>query len=73
MKEFLEFIASVLDVDSSLLNEDSKVGSIDEWDSVAHLTLVVEIEGEYGVEIPSDKIGDYDSVKKLYALVKGEE
>lgn len=73
MKEFLDFIASVLDVDSSLLNEDSKVGSIDEWDSVAHLTLVVEIEGEYGVEIPSDEIGDYDSVKKLYALIKGEE
>ncbi len=70
MKEFLEFIASVLEVDSSLLNEDSKVGSIEEWDSVAHLTLVVEIEDEYDVEIPSDEIGEYDSVKKLYALIK---
>lgn len=72
MKEFLEFIASVLEVDSSLLNEDSKVGSVEEWDSVAHLTLVVEIEDEYDVEIPSDEIGEYDSVKKLYALIKGK-
>ena len=54
------------------MNEDSKVGSVEEWDSVAHLTLVVEIEDEYDVEIPSDEIGEYDSVKKLYALIKGK-
>ena len=56
MREFLEFAASVIGVPAEALSPESACGSIPEWDSVAHLRLVMETEARYGVSIPLERI-----------------
>ena len=56
MREFLEFAASVIGVPAEALSPESACGSIPEWDSVAHLRLVMESEERYGVSIPLERI-----------------
>ena len=66
MQDFIEFIAGVMDVEPSQLSEDTADGSIEKWDSLMHMRLVMEVEEEYDVEIPIDEVPDIKTIKDLY-------
>lgn len=69
MDKFLEFVADIMEVDVSELSMDSpyKEGK---WDSLMMLTLVMELEAEYGVSIQMEAIGNVKTMADLYKLVK---
>lgn len=68
--DFLSFIAGVLEVPVETLSMQTEYDSIQEWDSVMHLRLTLEIGMEYGVEIPVDEIADIKTLGQFYSYVK---
>lgn len=70
MEEFTEFIAQVLGVPKEKITSDTLQGDVDEWDSLAHFKLVIQIEGKYGVKIPVNKVSSIKSVADFYEYVK---
>ena len=40
------------------------------WDSLMMLTLVMEMEAEYGVSIPIESLGNVKTLADLYEFVK---
>lgn len=70
MRDFIVFIAGVMEVDPSELNEDVAYGTIEQWDSLMHLRMVMEIEEEYGVEIPIDEISNIKTLKDFYRYIE---
>lgn len=70
MEDFLKFIAKVMEVDYSELNEDTTYGEFERWDSLMHLRIIMELEEEYGVEVPIDKIPKIKTLKELYEFTK---
>lgn len=70
MRDFIDFIAGVMEVDPSELNEDVAYGTIEQWDSLMHLRMVMEVEEKYGVEIPIDEISNIKTLKDFYKYVK---
>lgn len=69
MDKFLKFVANVMEVDPSGINIETpyKEGK---WDSFMMLTLVMELEAEYGVLIPMESLGDIKTLSDLYEFVK---
>jgi len=59
---FVAFAAEVLKVDRARLSGETACGTIPEWDSVAHLRLVMEAEKHFGTYYPLEKI---PSIKKI--------
>jgi len=53
---FVAFAAEVLKVDRARLSGATAHGSIPEWDSVAHLRLVMETEKHFGTYYPIETI-----------------
>jgi len=53
---FVAFAAGVLKVDRAMLSGLTAYGSIPEWDSVAHLRLVMEAEKRFGTYYPLETI-----------------
>jgi len=53
---FLSFAAGVLGVPRGALNGDTVRGSIPQWDSVAHLRLVMEAEKRFDTYYPLETI-----------------
>jgi acyl carrier protein len=50
-------LARVFGVPASQLHDDASPDSVPTWDSLAHMTMLVELEREYGVSIaPIDAI-----------------
>ena len=53
---FLELAADVFGVGVEALSPDTAFGSIEGWDSVNHLRLVMETEAKFGKPIPLEAV-----------------
>jgi acyl carrier protein len=54
--------ASVFPLDGEALRDDDSPRTIREWDSVAHVQLVLALEAEFGVSFSPDEIAELISV-----------
>ena len=68
-REFLEFAADVFGVAPGSLSFETTLGSIPEWDSMAHLRLVMAVQSKYGVEIPFAEVTNVTSLWEFYRRV----
>ena len=66
MQDFLNFVADIMEVEPSEISADTTYGQFDKWDSLMHLRLVMEVEGEYDVEIPIDDVPNIKTLGDLY-------
>ena len=63
-------IATVLNIDESRINEDSSIDTIEEWDSLRHMNLVLAIEEEFGVSIPDEEAAEITSYKLIKIVLE---
>ncbi|MPM93820.1 hypothetical protein SDC9_140962 [bioreactor metagenome] len=42
-------IADIFGVDAKSINEDTSIDTVDEWDSIKHLNLILALESEFDV------------------------
>lgn len=71
MQDFINFVARVMEIDPSEINEDTAYGQHEKWDSLMHMRLVMEIEEEYDVEIPIDEVPHIKTIKDFYQYIQG--
>lgn len=67
--DFLSFVAGVLEVPGNRLTMDVGQSDIPEWDSMSHLRLIMEVQGEYGVQIPLVDFKRIRTVRDLYERI----
>ena len=67
MEKFLAFVAEVMEEDEVRMDMPYKEGK---WDSLMMLTLVMELEAEYGVSIPMESVGNVKTLADMYEFVK---
>jgi acyl carrier protein len=63
--KFRECIIRALKLRSGEYRPDLRIGDIEQWDSVAHLDLMSEIEREFGVRFDLDEITTLTSLPEL--------
>ena len=70
IKKYSEIFKTALNVDANKVNENLKYNEIDEWDSIAHMSLMAALEEEYKISLETDDIVDFDSFKKGIEILK---
>jgi len=71
-QRLIKVIAAALGVDASTLKLDTTADDVAAWDSVAQVNIVSEIEAEFGVSIPIEKIAEIHRIREfLPYLTKG--
>lgn len=60
-----QVIATMLNVDISVINEDSSMDNVPSWDSLRHMNLVLALEEEFKVTIPDEDAGNITSYKLI--------
>ena len=66
-----QVIATMLNVDTSKIDEDSSMDNLPNWDSLRHMNLVLALEEEFKVTISDEDAGNITSYK-LIKLVLNE-
>lgn len=72
-KETLQRVTNVLSstfkLDSSAITEATTLDSLPGWDSLGHITLMMEIEREFAVRIPTHRVNEPKTIADLAQLV----
>lgn len=62
-------MAVVFEIDSDKIIEDSTPGSIENWDSIRHMNLIVALEEEFEISFSDDEITDLISYRLIESIV----
>jgi acyl carrier protein len=69
--EQLKFIfVDILRCDESDINENSSSENLDQWDSLAHIKLILEIERQFVIKFSLGELQNLKSIKDLVVLVE---
>ena len=53
----------------SLLTDDTRLMSLEEWDSMAHMFFITKLEETYGIELTGDEIANMQTVGDIKKTV----
>jgi len=66
-------LADVLGVDPRQIRPDSSPDTIEGWDSVQHLNLIIAVEQEFGVRFAPAEIEDAVTIKAIAELIERKQ
>lgn len=69
-EKFLNVVADSLDVDVEEISMSTEYKNYEPWDSMAMMSLLMDLEEEFDVSIPIEKIGCVKNLQDLFDLVK---
>ena len=63
-------VATVLDVDVSRIDANANSDTIESWDSLRHMNLVLALEDEFGVSLPDEDAANATSYALLVLVLQ---
>ena len=64
-KIIYKILAKNLRIPEDSINLETDTTNTPEWDSLAHLRVILELEKEFKIKVRNDQIGGLISIKKL--------
>ena len=64
-KIIYKILAKNLRIPEDSINLETDTTNTPEWDSLAHLRIILELEKEFKIKVRNDQIGGLISIKKL--------
>ena len=68
--EKIALLEETLDLEEGTLQEDTLLDDMDEYDSMAKLSLIVMFDEEFGVKVNGETVKAFKSVADILALMK---
>lgn len=68
-KEKLAMLEETLDLEEGTLAADTVLADLDEYDSMAKLSLIVLMDDEFGVKVTGDMIKGFKTVSDILAVM----
>lgn len=67
-----DLLADILDTDSVTLADGTTADDLPGWDSIAHIKLIIALEGELGIRFTSDEAAAPENVGKFVDLIQAK-
>lgn len=69
MKEkIIALIEAALEVPAGTITEDTMIADVEEWDSLAHVMIIGELEEKLGLSIPLEEAVELTGVRQLLEM-----
>lgn len=69
-KIYDQVFVKTFSIDESILGDKLEYNTITEWDSIAHMLLISELEEEFDIVMDIDDIIDFSSYNKGFELLE---
>ena len=70
LKELTGVFHQIFDDDSIVLTPDTTADDVAEWDSMAHVSLIVAVEGRFGIKFQAAETEELKNVGEFVALIR---
>ena len=67
IKKFIEKFAEAIDIEANELTADTEFRTLDEWDSVAYISVIAMMDEEYDIQI---EMAQFKQLKTLGAIAE---
>ncbi len=71
LSQINEVFRDVFENDTLEVTRETTAADVEDWDSLMHVTLVLQVERTFGVKFTSSEISSLDCVGDLIDLVEG--
>jgi acyl carrier protein len=71
-ERFFAVLSAVLKVDRHLLGPESSTESIEQWDSIKHMSVVMALEDEFGIEFTDREITSLSTASALMQAIEAK-
>lgn len=61
----IALIEEILKVAPGTVTEDTRIEDVEQWDSLAHVMIIGELEEKLGISIPLDEAIEIEDMKEL--------
>ncbi len=74
IQSFIENFADAIDgLEPDGLTKQTPFRELEQWDSLAFLSVLAMIDAEYGVEVPGDELLTCDTLDELFEIVADKQ
>ena len=63
-------LSAVFDIPVQEINDNSSTDTIDSWDSLKHMNLIIALEEEFNITIPDTEVGNMLTFGLVLLIVK---
>jgi acyl carrier protein len=63
-------VATMLDLDPAAVGPTTSTDTVDQWDSVRHMNLIIALESAFGITIPDEDVATLTSYPIIQAVVQ---
>lgn len=63
-------LAGVLEIDADSINDETSIDTVETWDSIRQINLVLALEEEFGVQLSEDQVVDLLSYPIVLETIK---
>lgn len=67
VQEFIEKFAEAIDIEATELTADTEFRNLDEWDSIAYISVIAMMDEEYDIQI---EMPTFKTLKTLGAIAE---
>lgn len=67
-----ESLADILDMDTVTLDDGTTADDLEGWDSIAHIKLIIALEGELGIRFTPEEAAAPENVGKFVDLIEAK-
>jgi acyl carrier protein len=68
-EQIAKIMAVVFEVNSESINENTSADTIETWDSLRHMNLILALEEEFNVTIPDEEVGNLMNFKLIELVI----
>ena len=68
-----QVMAQVFQIDAESIRDDTSPESVERWDSLKHMQLIMALEDEFGIEFPDESIPELLSFALIVEQVEARK
>ena len=69
--DFLDVLCEALLREPGTISLDDTPDTIEEWDSIGHLSIIAAVDSELSVPIETEEMQTFSSIRQLVDVLKG--
>lgn len=72
LEKVIEIVATVCEVDKAEVTPDSTVGDFPAWDSMGHLSILSQVEENFGISFEPEEMMELEDVSDIVKAIEGK-
>lgn len=72
LKTIQDLLVEITDNEELVINEESSPATTEDWDSLTHFNLVMELQNEYGIKFGAAEIQGWKNVGDIITSIENK-